>query len=80
MNKLKVKKPNFERESDKKLFLAELLGFCEANTFWVYNKETNSLGHGDDQRDWHNRDEDFIEIEEIDFEPDGSIIIYTLNE
>ena len=79
MEKLRIEKPNFERENDKKLFIAESLGFCEAHTFWAYNQETNTLGHGDDQRDWNNLGQEFIasnEINEINVDNNGSIIIY----
>ena len=79
MHEFRIKgKVNFEHLGDKSLFIAETLGFCEAYTMWAYNIDTNTLGHGDDQRDWYNEGEKFIPaigLDGIDF-VNGEILIW----
>ena len=79
MHEFRIKgKVNFACPKDKCLFIAETLGFCEARTMWAYNIDTNTLGHGDDQRVWYNEGEKFIPatgLDGIDF-IDYAILIW----
>lgn len=45
-----------------------------------YNLDTASFGYGDDARDYDNRNEDYIVVEELFLENDGSITIFWIED